>query len=63
MQWVVPGLLLVFAVAVFMWARHMASKPVEFGKVRFIPFTALMFLAAVGIVLLAAYSVSLLRGA
>jgi len=62
MQWVLPGLLLATAVSVFLWARHMASKPVEFGKIRYVPYTALMFLSAVGIVVLAAYAASLLKG-
>lgn len=62
MKWIIPGLLFAAAVGIFFWARRMANKPVEFGKVRFIPYTALMFLAAVGIVVLAAYATSLLKG-
>ena len=60
MQWVVPGLLMVAAFSVFMWARHMANKPAEPGEVRLIPYTGIMFVAIVGMILVVAYAATLL---
>ncbi len=60
MGWTMTITGLVIAIAVFGWANWRARQPVQFGRVRMIPYTALMFAALVVILLMVAHVFTLL---
>jgi len=62
MDWQTPSLIAAGAGAIFLWARYMANKPRELGHIRYVPYTAVMFLALFVIILCLSYVVTQMKG-
>ena len=60
MGWTPTLIGLAIGMALFAWANWKARKPVELGRVRMIPYTAVMFTALVVILLMVAHAMTLL---
>ncbi len=60
MGWATTISVLLVASAVFGWANWRARKPVEFGRVRMVPYTAIMFAALLVVLLMVAHIMTLL---
>ena len=60
MGWTPTLIGLAFGVALFAWANWQARQPVEFGRVRMIPYNGLMFAALVIVLLMVAHAMTLL---
>lgn|GEM_PF-3368971 len=59
--WLILYLISTLALGIFLWARARANKPPELGTVRYVPYTGLMFLAILILLLCFAYGAELLR--
>ena len=60
MGWTPTLVGLAIATVIFAWANWRARRPVELGKVRMVPYTAVMFAALVVILLMVAHAMTLL---
>ena len=62
-MWLTPLLIAAVALSIFLWARFRANHPPEIGKIRLAPYTGIMFIALLIILLCFAYGLELLRAA
>lgn len=60
MGWTPTLVVLVVSLMIFFGARYQAAKPVELGKARLLPYTAIMFLAAIIFILMVTHIFTLL---
>ena len=60
MGWTVTLSGLVLGLLAFLWANWRARKPAELGRVRMVPYTAIMFLSLVVVLLMVAHIMTLL---
>lgn len=61
MGWTPTLVVLIISLLAFFGARYRASQPVEFGKPRLLPYTAIMFLAAIVFILMVTHVFTLLE--
>jgi len=60
MGWTPTLVVLAVSLLIFFGARYRAAKPVELGKARLLPYTAIMFIAAIVFVLMVTHIFTLL---
>ncbi len=60
MGWTATLSILCVGLLVFLWANWQARKPIELGRVRMVPYTPIMFIALLVVLLMVAHVMTLL---